>query len=93
MSKPLWWKNAVKLIKDFTTEDSYMTFQRYDNNVMFFYNVRIDGVNVTLDEMVSIDTLECDRLQGILTTELHEIFASMIREYIDDLDYHHIVGM
>ena len=99
MSKPLWWKNSVKLIKRFTTEDSYMTFEtgtHYETGagtVYFTYHVDIEGVNIMLEEMVSFDALEATALQDQIAEELHESFRMMLIDYINDLDNNAIVGM
>ena len=95
MSKPLWWKNSVKLIKKFTSNDSYMTFDRVpnDNHVAFLYTVVIEGVEVCLEEMVTIDALEADRLQETLYEELHESLRLMLLDYLNDLDNSAIVGL
>ncbi|NDB84600.1 MAG: hypothetical protein EB127_18140 [Alphaproteobacteria bacterium] len=99
MSKPLWWKNAVKIIKKFTTDDSYMTFEtgtHFETGagiVYFIYHVEVEGMNVMLEEMVSFDALEAVNLQDQLAEELHESFRGMLLDYINDLDYEAIVGM
>lgn len=99
MSKPLWWKNAVKVIKKFTTDDSYMTFDtgtRFDTGqgvVYFLYNVDVEGIKVTLEEMVSYDALSANNLQDQLVEELHESFRLMLLDYINDLDNNAIVGI
>lgn len=94
MSKPLWWKNAVKVIKSFTTDDSYMTFDCEVDDVYFLYHIQVEGVNLTLEEIVSKDALSApDSVQKQLIDELHESFRTTLMSYINDLDREHIVGM
>lgn len=94
MSKPLWWKNAVKVIKNFTTENSYMTFDCDEDNVLFLYHIQVEGVYVMIEEIVSKDVLSStDSVQKQLLNELHDSFRDMLMDYINDLDRAHIVGM
>lgn len=94
MSKPLWWKNSIKVIKDFTTDDSYMTFDVIENDVYFVYHVRVEGVYVMFEEIVSMDALSAsDSIQKQLLDDLHDSFRTMLINYIDELDRSSIVGM
>ena len=99
MSKPLWWKNAVKVIKHFTTDNSYMTFDtgmEFSTGrqvIYFLYHVDVEGIEVTLEEMVSSDALSSNSLQDQLIEELHESFRLMLLDYINDLDNNAIVGI
>ncbi|NBR25838.1 MAG: hypothetical protein EBU08_19080 [Micrococcales bacterium] len=84
MSKPLWWKNSVKLIKKFTSDDSWAEFHINEElkNVVFVYYVNIEGERFECEQRVTFDSLESN-LQDQVFDMLHESFRYSIERYIE----------
>ena len=86
MSKPLWWKNSVKLIKKFTTDESWAEFHVNDDlrYVTFVYCVDIQGQKFQCEETATFDSLESN-FQDQVFDMLHESFRFSIEDYIEML--------
>jgi hypothetical protein len=94
MSKPLWWKNSVKLIKSLTTDDSWASFDSDGWGefwVRFVYHVKIDGVPAEFEEIMSRPLIE-SLSEKELFDKIHESFRQQIENYISRLDRASIEG-
>ena len=94
MSKPLWWKNSVKLIKRLTTEDSWAGFDSENDEfwVRFSYHVKIDGIRVEIEEIMSRSLVE-SLPENELFDKIHESLREQIENYISHLDRVSIEGL
>lgn len=94
MSKPIWWKNAVKIIKNLTSDESFATFDREDSNwITFFYHVQLNGREITFEESASIDILSHQDLLDQVFDALVEGYRIQIENFIAQEDLDHIVGL
>ena len=94
MSKPIWWKNAVKIIKSLTSDESFATFEKEDNVwVTFFYHVNLNGREVTFEESATIDILSQPDLLDQVFDALVEGYRVQIENFIAQEDLDHIVGL
>ena len=76
MSKPRWWKNAVKIIKSLTTKTSHATFELDDTAgiVIFHYHVYIDNFGmVEFEESVTLDALNSILVEQVLASLLESL--------------------
>jgi hypothetical protein len=94
MSKPLWWKNSVKIIKSLTSDESFATFEREDGNwITFFYHLQLEGRKVTFEESASVDILNKTELVDQIFDALVEGYRLQIENFIAQSDIDHIVGL
>jgi len=94
MSKPVWWKNSVKLIKRLTTEDSWAGFDSEGDEfwVRFSYHVKIDGVPAEFEEIMSRPLVE-SLSEEELFNKIHESLREQIENYLSHLDHVSIEGL
>jgi hypothetical protein len=87
MSKPLWWKNSVKLIKKFTTDESWAEFHVNEDlqMVTFIYSVKISGSTFQCEESVTFDVLDSDFPLDYIFEMIHESFRFSIEDYVEML--------
>jgi len=94
MSKPIWWKSAVKIIKNLTSDESYATFDRESNHwITFFYHVNLNGRELVFEESATIDILNQTDLIDQIFDALVEGYRVQIENFIAQEDLDHIVGL
>ena len=87
MSRPLWWKNSVKLIKRFTTDESWAEFHVNQDMrmVTFIYSVKISNEIFQCEESATMDILQSDLPIDDIFDMLHESFRFCIEDYVEML--------
>jgi hypothetical protein len=94
MSKPIWWKSSVKIIKNLTSDESYATFEKENSHwVTFLYHVKLNGKEMTFEESATVDVLNQSNLFDQIFDALVEGYRLQIENFIAQSDIDHIVGL
>jgi hypothetical protein len=94
MSKPIWWKSSVKIIKNLTSDESYATFEKENNHwVTFLYHVKLNGREMTFEESATVDVLNQSNLFDQIFDALVEGYRMQIENFMSQKEFDLLVEL